>query len=76
VREKEGLGLREGGEMVTPVAVAVTGKILRTLAMVALVCRCLQVSLPIAPLFLFLDPVLKSCVFIYLFLVLKSNNYM
>ena len=65
VREKEGLGWREGGEMVTAVAVAVTGKILRTLAMVALVCRRLQVSLPIAPFFLSLDPVLKSCVCVF-----------
>jgi hypothetical protein len=57
VRVKEGLDLREGGEMVTAVAVAVTGEILRTLAMVALVCRHWPVSLPIAPLFLSLDPV-------------------
>jgi hypothetical protein len=72
VREKEGLGLREGGETVTAVAVAVTGKILRTLAMVALVCRRLQVCLPIAPLVLSLD--LKS--FFFFFSVLKSNNCM
>ena len=73
MREKEGLGLQEGGEMVTAVAVAVTGKILRTLAMVALVCRRLQVSLPIALFFLSLDLVLKSCVCVFFF---YNNNCM
>ena len=63
MREKEGLGLRKGGETVTAVAMAVIDKILKTLAMVVLVCRRFQVSLPIAPLFLSLDPILKSCFF-------------
>ena len=57
VRKKEGLDLREGGETVTAVVVVVTGEILRTLAMVALVYHRRPVSLPIAPLFLSLDPI-------------------
>ena len=57
VRKKEGLDLREGGETVTAVVVVVTGEILRTLAMVALVYHRWPVSLPIAPLFLSLDPI-------------------